>query len=393
MKSIDQGIKNSSDSRTWAWYGADAPASNDIISIAEVAEQNAEGPEILYDNTIEKGDFSHKVARICELLNKLHEKPEALRSWEKLDGFSNFLLTLIDRAPTDIRGYALILQRFGSFIFSDNDSSKEKKNKINAVFCTEEETSIYSHIRDRAKLLNAIWYPHEGSLLDHIIRDPAKVAQAILNRLSFSKGGQFRIISHPFRHVRSKDLQGLAEAKTVAYQRGSDIHLISEVFQTLDKWDEDSLVGGVEQATLLDALLLHEMTELLLRENEPDICPLDAHIIASTFERYLKGPFLTLAVDDFFIDWPKPLGIEVAELQRREMSQQIFWWENAFGPPSSSIDIGSNIDEASFRQAISTCESNDSPIQRGEKIYRSKDGKLYRLDGVKKVFVRKKKSE
>ena len=130
MKSIDQGIQNSSDSRTWAWYGADAPASNDIISIAEVAEQNAEGPEILYDNTSEKGDFSHKVARICELLSILHEKPEALRSWEKLDGFSTLLLTLIDRAPTNIRGYALILQRFGSFIFSDNDSSKEKKNKI-----------------------------------------------------------------------------------------------------------------------------------------------------------------------------------------------------------------------------------------------------------------------
>ena len=392
MKKSDRNIQNSFDSRTWAWYGADHPASDDIISIAEVAEQNAEGPEILYDNTSQKGAFSHKVARVCELLNMLHEKPDALRSWDKLDAFSTFLLTLIDRAPKDIRRYALFLQRFGSFIFSDNDSSKEKKNKINAVFYFEEETSIYSQIRDRAKLLNAIWHPHQGSLLDNIIREPAKIGQAILNRLSFSKGGQFRIIGHPFRHVRSKDLKGLAEAKTVAYQRGSDIHLISEVFPILDKWDEDSSVGGVKQATLLDALLLHEVIELLLREKEPDICPLYAHIIASTFERYLKGPFLTVAVEDFFIDWPKPLGIEVAELQRREMSQQISWWEKAFGPPGFSIDIGSDIDEASFKQAISICESNDSSNRRGGKVYRSKDGKLYRLEGERKVFVRKKNS-
>ncbi|MEE3233328.1 MAG: hypothetical protein VX294_04115 [Candidatus Latescibacterota bacterium] len=393
MKRKDRNIRVPCGSPTWAWYGGERPASGDVISVAEAAEEDAEGPEIFYDSTCKKGAFYETIVRIAKLMNLLREKPDDLRSWGKLDGLSTFILTLIDRAPTDIRGYASILQRFGSFRFNDDDSPLEKKNKIIEVFSVEEETSIYSQIRDRAKLLDDIWEPKEDSFLDYVIVEPSRVGEIIEDRLNCSKSHQFRIIGHSFRNVRSTDLKGLAEARTVAYQRGNDIHLISEVCPVLDKWDEDSWDGDVKQATLLDALLLHEITELILREKEPEICPLDAHIVASTFERYLKGPLLTIAVEDFFIDWPKPLGIEVAELQRKEMSQQIAWWETAFGSHSSSIDVSSDIDWARFEQEVILREENNSTNRRGGKVYRSKDGKLYRLEGEKKVFVRKKDSQ
>jgi len=393
MKRKNQNIQDACESSTWAWYSGERPASRDIISIAEAAEKDAEGPEVLYDNTCKKGAFSEVIIRISELMSLLQEKPESLRSWDKLDGLSTFILTLIDRSSTDIRGYASILQRFGSFSFSDDDSPLEKKNKIIAVFSVEEESSIYSQIRDRAKLLDQIWEPQKDSFLNYIIAEPSRVGETVLDRLSCSQGGQLRIIGHPFRDVRSNKLKGLAKASTVAYQRDNEIHLISEVCPVLDKWDKDSWDGDVKHATLLDTLLLHEITELILREREPGICPLDAHLVASTFEYYLKGPLLTIAVEDFFIDWPKPLGVEVAELQRKEMSQQISWWETAFGPDSSSIDIRSDIDGTNFEQEVALREESYPINSQENKVYRSKDGKLYRLKGGKKVFVRKKNSQ
>jgi len=393
MKRKNRNIQDTTNSSTWAWYSGERPASRDIISIAEAAEEDAEGPQILYDNTCKKGVFSDMVVRISELMTLLKEKPESLRSWDKLDGLSTFILTLIDRSSTDIRGYASILQRFGSFSFSDDDTSLEKKNKIIAVFSVDEGTSIYSQIRNRAKLLDEIWEPQKDSFLHHIVSEPSRVGETILDRLRCSEGGQFRIIGHPFQNVRSNKLKPLAETRTVAYLRDNEIHLISEVCPILDKWDKDSWDGDVKHATLLDTLLLHEITELILREREPGTCSLDAHLVASTFERYLKGPLLTIAVEDFFIDWPKPLGSEVAELQRKEMSQQISWWETAFGPDSSSIDITSDIDGTRFEQEVALREESYSINRQENKVYRSKDGKLYRLEDGKKVFVRKKNSQ
>lgn len=71
----------------------------------------------------------------------------------------------------------------------------------------------------------------------------------------------------------------LAESKTVAYERDSAIHLVTDVREVLENWDPDAEgAGGCEQFSLLDALLLHE--------DDPKIDILDAHIIATTFERY-----------------------------------------------------------------------------------------------------------
>ncbi len=390
MKKKDTVISNNQGSSTWAWYGSELPASEDVISIAEAAEKDAGGPEILYDSSKDEGAFKEVIERIFELLNLLREQPEVLRAWDKLDGLSTFILTLIDRVPTDIRGYASILQRFGSFDFDAADSSEKKKEKIISVFTFEEETSIYSQIRDRAKLLGDIWEPRSDSLLHHIVSRPSWTGKIVGDRLKCLENGGFRIIGHSFKNVRSENLKGLSETRTVAYQRDSDIHLILDACSVLNKWDEASWNGNVKQATLLDTLLLHEIVEMILRENESEISPIDAHIVASTFERYLKGPLLTIAVEEFFLNWPKPLGVEVAELQEKEMNQQMLFWETAFEDHISARAMIIDTETDQIEKDIFPHKEKHSISNLENKIYRSKEGRLYRIESGKKVFVRKK---
>ncbi len=72
--------------------------------------------------------------------------------------------------------------------------------------------------------------------------------------------------------------------------------------EVLESWDADAVgAGGCEQLSLLDTLLLREVVELWLREEDPEIDVLDAHIIATTFERYLKDTLLNVAMEDFFL--------------------------------------------------------------------------------------------
>ena len=101
-------------------------------------------------------------------------------------------------------------------------------------------------------------------------------------------------------------LQPLAASKTVAWERESEIHVLTSVRRVLENWDQDTeATGGCDQVTLL------ELVELSLHESDPDLDPISAHIVASTFERYLKNTLLTVAVEDFFLEWPPLSTAEV----------------------------------------------------------------------------------
>ena len=118
-----------------------------------------------------------------------------------------------------------------------------------------------------------------GSGFIYLVVQKLGKASHLADRLSRTNETPFQIIGHPFRDVRSTDLVDLAESKTVAYERDSAIHLVTDVREVLENWDADAEgAGGCEQFSLLDALLLHE--------DDPKIDILDAHIIATTFERY-----------------------------------------------------------------------------------------------------------
>ena len=387
--------------RVKAWYGGIEPAEAEVIEAAEVAEG---GGKVLYDSIEGSGDFADIFHNLYDEMDSLKRKPSKFRTWTSEDGFVTFFQVMLDYGPPDMRGRVSMLQRIGQFKFRSTDGPDEKKEKIANVFSdTDGEDDFLAVVRIQAKRLTEIWAPNTDSLLDYIVNNPAHVGRVLADRLSPSNEKGFRVIGHAFDGVRSTQLQGLAESKTVAYEREGDIHLVTDVRETLTGWDQDSMAtGGIERFTLLDALLLHQIAELWLVDNEPNIDPLEAHIIASTFERYLKSSLLSVAVEDFFLNWPQPSEEEVAERHSAEMEGQLAAWSASLDDDEVPDVLDEDIDGLPLDKAAPTLKKAKSKKSGGKrkakgkqqegKVYRTKDGKLYRMVNGHKVVVKKKNS-
>tara|TARA_Y100001978_G_scaffold199915_1_gene215178 strand:+ start:961 stop:2172 length:1212 start_codon:yes stop_codon:yes gene_type:complete len=387
--------------RVRAWYGGREPAEAEVIEVAEVAEG---GGKVLYDSIEVSGDFADIFRNLYDEMDSLKRTPSDFRTWNSEDGFMTFFQVLLDYGPLDMRGRVSMLQRIGQFKFRSTDGPDEKKEKIADVFSDVDGEDDYSAVvRIQAKRLIEIWAPNADSLLDYIVNKPAHVGRVLADRLSPSNEKGFRVIGHAFDGVRSTQLQGLADSKTVAYEREGDIHLVTDVRETLTGWDQDSMAtGGIERFTLLDALLLHELVELWLVDNEPNIDPLEAHIIASTFERYLKSSLLSVAVEDFFLNWPQPSEEEVAERHRAEMEDQLAAWSASFDDDEVPDGLDEDIDDLPLDNAapaLKKAKSKKSGEKRKDKgklqegkVYQTKDGRSYRIVDGHKVAVKKKNS-
>ena len=393
-----------------AWYGRRTPPDEEIIFAAEEAEGE---PPVLYDHATHEGEYAEIVSRIYDEMDSLKRHPAEFRTWTVEDGVATYFQAILDFAPTDMRSRVAILQRYGAFKFRAADGPNEKKAKIAAIFLEPDDEEDYKAIlRIQAKKLTDIWAPNENTLLDYIINQPAQVGRTLADRLSPTNETPFTIVGHPFQDVRSTDLIDLAESKTVAYERDSAIHLVTDVREVLENWDADAEgAGGCEQFTLLDALLLHEVVELWLREDDPEIDVLDAHIIATTFERYLKGTLLNVAVEDFFLDWPQPSAQEVAEQQKAEMEEQ----QKAFAAFMDDDDAPDNLDEdiddlpmdseaTVPKKKNKAAKAKKAPAKKAPakkapakpdkskegKLFKTKDGQYYRIVDGKKVRLKKK---
>ena len=386
--------------RVRAWYGGREPAKVEVIEVAEVAEG---GGQVLYDSAEGSGDFANIFHNLYNEMDSLKRTPSEFRTWTSEDGFMTFLQVMLDYGPRDMRGRVSMLKRIGQFKFRSTDGPDEKKEKIANVFSDIDGKDDYSAlVRIQAKRLIEIWAPNADSLLDYIVNNPAHVGRVLADRLSPRNEKGFRVIGHDFEGVRSTQLQGLAESKTVAYEREGDIHLVTDVRKTLMGWDQDSMAtGGIERLTLLDALLLHELAELWLVDNEPNINPLEAHIIASTFERYLKSSLLSVAVEDFFLNWPQLSAEEIAERHSAEMEDQLAAWSASFDDDEVPDGLDEDIDDLPLDKAVPVVKKAKSKDSSGKqeaeskqqegKVYRTKDGKLYRIVDGRKVVVKKKK--
>jgi len=271
------------------------------------------------------GEIAQIVRGLYGKMDSLKRSPDEFRSWTEEDGYQTFFEALTDIAPPEARARVQLLQQLGAFKFRSGAGPDEKKSLIGAVFAepTEDETpSAVSGIR--SSRLARIWAPPQDSLLYYIMTRPAQAGRVLSDRLNPTNDTPFRLIGHPFTEVRSTDLAAVKEAKIVAFERESEIHLITAVQKILSDWDQDATAaGGVEQISLLEALLMHESVELVIDETTPDLDPLCSHIVASTFERYLKGTFLNFAVEDFFFAWPPESEVEIEERQAREMDQEL----------------------------------------------------------------------
>lgn len=383
-----------------AWYGRRTPPDENVIFAAEETEGT---PLVLYDHVTHEGEYAEIVNRIYNEMDSLKRHPAEFRTWTVEDGVVTFFQAILDFAPTDMHSRVAILQRFGAFKFRAADGPNEKKAKIEAIFLEPDDEENYEAIlRIQAKKLVDIWSPNENTLLDYIVNQPAQVGRTLADRLSPTNETPFQIIGHPFLDVRSTDLVDLAESKTVAYERDSAIHLVMDVREVLENWDADAEgAGGCEQFSLLDALLLHEVVELWLREDDPEIDILDAHIVATTFERYLKGTLLNVAVEDFFLDWPQPSALEVAEQQKAEMEEQ----QKAFAAFIDDDDVPEDLDEdvddlpmdsdgtpPKKKKKVAKDQNEVAKPEKSKegKLFRTKDGQYYRIVDGKKIRVKKK---
>jgi hypothetical protein len=385
--------------RVRAWYGGREPATSEVIEAAEAAEG---GGEVLYDSLEGSGDFADIFRHLYDEMDSLKRTPGDFRTWTPEDGFMTFFQVLLDFGPFDMRGRVTVLQHLGQFKFRSTDGPDEKKAKIADVFSDVDGADDYSAVvQIQAKRLVEIWAPNADTLLDYIISHPAHVGRVLADRLSPTNEKGLRVIGHAFKDVRSTELQGLAESKTVAYEREGDIHIVTDVRETLTGWDQDSMAtGGIERFTLLDTLLLHELAELWLADNEPNIDPLEAHIIASTFERYLKSSLLSVAVEDFFLNWPQPSEEEMAERHRAEMEDQLAAWSESFDENEMPVGLDEDIDDLPVDKAVPVAKKTKSKKsgqkreakgkQQEGKVYRTKDGRLYRIVDGRKVAVKKK---
>lgn len=305
-----------------AWYGSPNPPDENFLQEMEALDQY---PEVLYDNNGGEptGLEPDLVKGLYTKMDTLKRSPATFRSWTEEDGMEAFLGTLLDLTPANMRTRVQFLQLFGSFKFRTNATPEDKKELIGGVFAAEEKEK--EDARDllyrQAHRLSLIWSPKPETLLSYIVGHPALAGRVLADRLNPTNTQPLRLIAHPYAEVRSNLLHPIIEARSVAYERIGEIHFVSGVRKVLEMWDEDAGGAGCAQISLFEALLLHEVVEAILDETLPELEPLPAHIIATTFERYLKGRMLSVAVEDFFLSWPPMSGTELAEISRAEKEQ------------------------------------------------------------------------
>jgi hypothetical protein len=277
----------------------------------------------------------------------------------------------------------------GAFKFRSVDGPDEKKTKIEAVFEDPKDLDQKDAISGQARKLNLIWGAKEDSLLDYIINRPAQIGRALSERLNPADPGPLQLIGHPFEEVHSSLLQPLAASKTVAWERDSEIHILTSVRRVLENWDGDTEVtGGCDQLTLLDALLLHELVELSLHESDPDLDPISAHIVASTFERYLKNTLLTVAVEDFFLEWPPLSTAEIEERSAAELESQLAGVSAFLGEEDIPDDDDEGLDDLPMDDAVP--RKKKKKVVKGGKVVK---GKVVKKKVATKKVIKKKKKQ
>ncbi len=367
-----------------AWYAGKVPPELQMLTDAEGADESA---QVLYASGGGEGEYADVVKGLYDAMDSLKRNPNDFRTWTEEDGMETFLEVLLDFAESETRARVRILQQVGAFKFRSVDGPDEKKAKIEAVFEDPQDLDQKDAISGQARKLNLIWAAKPDSLLDYVIGRPAQIGRALSERLNPADPGPLQLVGHPFDEVHSSLLQPLAASKTVAWERDSEIHVLTPVGRVLENWDQDTeATGGCDQVTLLDALLLHELVELSLHESDPDMDPISAHIVASTFERYLKNTLLTVAVEDFFLEWPPLSAAEIEERSAAELEAQLAGVNAFLGEEEIPDDDDAGLDDLPMDDAVPR-KKKKKKVVKGKVV----KGKVVKKKVVKKKIVKKKK--
>lgn len=295
-----------------AWYSGTLPPDQDALVQAEEAEGVS---TCLYavEDGMEEGEWTPVIQSLRGKMDGLRGDPEghlreycAQSAWQAFcAALHDFALSLGDRVRS--------LQKLGDFTFDATMTPDGRKVAVAAALATPASTRGVEGDGDTAPKLGEIWQP--DGLTRSVLQEPAEVAAAIADRLDPAHPSPIAIIGHTFAGAPPSALESLAQANTVAYERDAQIHVITAVREALERWEEDaSIQPGPEDFSLLEAVLTHEILEVVLHESEA-LAPLPAHIVASAVDRCLRGATPALAVEAFCLEWlptvtasPSPLS-------------------------------------------------------------------------------------
>jgi hypothetical protein len=104
------------------------------------------------------------------------------------------------------------------------------------------------------------------------------------------------------------------------------------------------------------------------------------HIVATTFERYLKADLLTVAVEDFFLEWPQLSEDEEAERTEKQLQQELKEAQAMFAEEEAPEDVDDDVDDLPMDDA-------PPPKKKKKKKKKKVAGKV---SGKKKVVKKKK---
>jgi len=342
-------------------------------------------PQVLYDQTDSagiEGAYADIMRGLYDKMDSLKRSPDDFRTWTDEDGYLTFYNALLDFAGDETKDRVQVLQQLGEFKFRAGSGPDEKKKLIEECFAeatAQEDPRIVATSRSRR--LSQIWSPKTDTILDYIVSRPAQAGRVLSDRLNPTNTEPLQLVGHPFKDVRSTDLQPVADAKVIAFERGSEIHIIPGVSKTLTNWDADTAsVGGVEKVSLFETLLLHELVELVSREENPDLPALYTHMIASSFERYLKADLLSVAVEDFFLEWPVLSEAEEAERYEEQLKMEMEEARAMF----AEEDIPDTFDDD---------DDDELPVDSDGKVPVKKKKKIVKKKVVKKKVVKKVKKK
>jgi len=288
-----------------AWYSGSAPPDVNLLTGAEAAE----GQSIrLYavEDGLEEGEWVPLVQSLRSKMDGLRRDPGSLREYCSESARRAFHSALRDFAPS-LGDRVRTLQQLGDFSFDAAVGPADKKAAIAAalVDSASRGQAVEGEV-DPAQKLSEIWRP-EG-LARSVLDEPAEVASAVADRLNPTHPSPITVTGHTFAGVERGVLQAIAQSQTVAYERNAEIHVIASIRGALERWDGDEHTQkGPEDFSLLEALLTHEVLEVILAESEA-LAPLPAHLVASTVERCLRGAILALAVEAFCLEWPSTVA-------------------------------------------------------------------------------------
>ena len=286
--------------RVRAWYSGSAPPDLDVLARAEAGEGQSVRLYAVEDG-LEEGDWAPLVRSLRGKMDGLRRDPGSLREYCSESARQAFHSALRDFAPS-LGDRVRTLQRLGEFTFDAAIAPADKKAAIAAALVdSASRRDAADEDVDPAQKLSEIWQP-EG-LARSVLHEPAEVATAIADRLDPAHPTPITIIGHTFAGVERGVLKSIAQAQTVAYERDAEIHIVASVREALERWDSDEHTRkGPEDFSLFEALLTHEVLEVVLNESE-FLAPLPAHLVASTVDRCLRGPILALAVEAFCLEW------------------------------------------------------------------------------------------